>query len=912
MHDLPLEHLSMVSDALRDFPRPDLLALEALQTWLRQQGIDASPLEIDVVTVHYQREPLGEGRTHFRENALITQKMNLVEALLCNWQGETAAGYGGFHYGNWAGSAPTGALHLVERLGTHELLSNYSDYEVFNGLYQRTQPAAYGPANRVAVRAEDLQSFIWGLHFHQRYIGQLDTYWKARFDLYQRAIKINFIAACNRQVSQGSLTDAGRRIIWQVAGLVPRPPQLRIAMLNVYGYVSTSILCLQDSSTDRTLLYIPGNRYPFHEFDDTASLQHWFATQCQDAATRNALLQHFSPGDWPDGLDFSGVRTALKGLARYPKPYRLSSARPGFTTSGIWRPTVMVNYRPARYSPPIQQDVFRHLARWHQKRSYADADSQIVSNHQIDKANWTNYLKIAMGMLLPVAMVLPALAPLLAIGGLAQFTLGLDKVLNGADAEAKAEGVDLQVFGLLNAAPLASALVQRSEAVFRYWRPGFFSSTRLAQRLGAPMGAAPLLDSMELQRAELAFREIDRHAQPMTPAVIKRIDSGLMHRFSAQLMLPEGVSHDWVEYELQSDAFIRTRDARQPDPERWVAIEGDPQHLTRQQAPAAGVTDAMRMARLRSLGIDVDLPIDLAAYDALPTSPIARRITSIWTGNHPLGSAFIDALAHNAQALRDSAYHYQLLISRLDLTAYQDNLKLLQARAPTLEVLPLEDQPFFHAFADSAYYPQYQAALGNLPGTQSNFSSACDILRYRLLAEVGGLYMDADDLLLLPSRSHEQTLPLERIPLATTADGLLLSPPVSNDQMGMYIQFNSSLIGSHPGNPTLDAISEEILQRYQRSPSFYHSRPDAKLEPVRFADYAHQLSQMTGPGVLNAVIDRQLPWLRQLRELCNLLVSPIHDLHQRLDLAAFLRVMRQHVPLNQVAAIGSAHSWAQP
>ena len=910
MHDLPLENLSMVSDALRDFPRPDRLATEALQAWLRQQGIEASPLDIDIITFHYQREPLGEGRAHFRENALITQKMNLVEALLCNWQGETAAGYGGFHYGDWAGLAPVGALRLVERLDTHDLLSNYSDYLVFNGLYRRTQPAAYGPDNRLAIRAEDLQSFVWGLHFHHRYVGQLDTFWKERFDLYQRAIKINFIAACNGQVRQGSLSEAGRHIAWQVAGLIPRPPSVRVALLNVYGYVSTSLLCLQDLNRHRTLLYIPGNRYPFHEFDDTTSMQHWFATQCKDHATRNALLQHFSPADWPDGLDFSGVRTALKGLAKFPQPYRLSSSRPGFTTSGVWHPTVIVNYRTERYSPPIKKELFRHLARWHQKRSYADADSQIISNHQIDKANWTNYLKVAMGMLLPVGMVLPALSPLLAIGGLAQFTLGLDKVINGADAEAQADGVESQVFGLLNAVPLGASLAQRSGAVFRYWRPGFFASARLAHRLGERLGAAPLLESVELRPAELAFREAQSEDQPITPAVIRRIDSGLMHRFSAQLILPEGVSREWVEYELESDSFIRMSDARQPDPERWVAIDGDPHRLARRQTPAAAVTDAMRMARLRSLGIHVDLPIDLSPYEALARAPIPRRITSIWTGNRRLGSEFADALAHNAQALSDSAYHYQLLISRQDLTAYQDNLSLLQARAPTLDVLVLEDQPFFQTFIASAYYPQYQAALGSLPGTVSNFSSACDILRYRLLAVVGGLYMDADDLLLLPARTTDTLLPLDRITLATPSDGLLLSPPVSNDQMGMYIQFNTSLIGSHPGNPTLDAISEEILQRYQQNPSFYHSRPDPKLEPVLLDDYARRLSQLTGPGVLNAVIDRQLPWLRQLRELCNLLASPIHDIHQRLDLAAFLQVMRQHVPLDQVASIGSAHSWA--
>lgn len=49
---------------------------------------------------------------------------------------------------------------------------------------------------------------------------------------------------------------------------------------------------------------------------------------------------------------------------------------------------------------------------------------------------------------------------------------------------------------------------------------------------------------------------------------------------------------------------------------------------------------------------------------------------------------------------------------------------------------------------------------------------------------------------------------------------------MSNDQLGMYVKFNNSMIGSLPGNPTLDAVSDEILRRYGMEPEFYNSRPD--------------------------------------------------------------------------------------
>ncbi|MNH42363.1 hypothetical protein D3C79_1040490 [compost metagenome] len=69
---------------------------------------------------------------------------------------------------------------------------------------------------------------------------------------------------------------------------------------------------------------------------------------------------------------------------------------------------------------------------------------------------------------------------------------------------------------------------------------------------------------------------------------------------------------------------------------------------------------------------------------------------------------------------------------------------------------------------------------------------------------------------------------------------------------------------------------------------------------------------MTGPGVLNHVIDERLPWLKQLRELCTLMVSPLYDLHATLELSELHRVIRDHVPLDQVAEMGHAHSWQGP
>ncbi|WP_181128599.1 dermonecrotic toxin domain-containing protein [Pseudomonas capeferrum] len=906
---LPAPNPHLIREALKDFPRPDTQAQALLEDWLRQRNVTLNPRDIDVVTLHYQSEVLGEGRSHYRENAVVTQKMNLVEALLGNWQGEPASGYGGFHFGDWAGLAPTQAVRLVNRLEPADASSNASPYLTFNGLYRRVQPVEYGPATRLDIRAEEFQGFIWGLHFHHQFKQALDTYWQNGLAQYQRALKIGFIAACNKQVREGSLSDQGRRIAWLAAGLIPDGERwVKASSLNVYGYTTTSILCLKRVGSDYLLLYIPGNASPIHEFANESDMKHWFAVQCQDPARRDALLQHFTPGDRPDGLDYSGARTALTGLGLFPKPHRFSVQHEGFATSGVWDPKFIVNYKADEYSPAITDDLFEYLALRHKQRSYEDADGQIVTNHHIDKLKWSSYLTVATGILLPLVVAVPELTPLLVIGGLAQFSLGLDQAINGRSLEEKAQSLEMQTFGLLNAIPVAGTAARESFSVFCYRKPGFFTPLKLREFLEGPSaGTVPITD-IELLPAQAAFRDDQQLSSDLTSLVV-RIDENLLHRFAAWFTDEAGLVSEWVEYEMGSDSFIKLKDVKLEDPTRWIVNPGNTTSLTRLEDSTRTVTDEQRMATLRAIGIQVELPIDFAFYSALARTPIPRIISNLWVGNLNIDEEFLEALEHNARALEQTDYQYQLFLSRQDPSVYQRNLSVLRARAPRLTVLPLEDEAFYQDFAQSPYFAQYQAALVGDGGRGTHFASASDILRYRLLNHFGGLYLDADDRLLLSTSPGSSVPPLARRELSTTADGLVLAPPVSNDQMGMYIKFNSSSIGSHPDNPTLDAISEEIRNRYRLDPGFYAARDDLDGNPVKHDAYARRLNQLTGPGMLNDVIDRRLPWLRQLREVCNLLVCPLHDVHSVINLRMFIQTLREHVPLDQVAKMGQAHSW---
>jgi len=923
MNYFPPENLHWVRAALADFPRPDLKAREMLERWLHTQGIMLVPDEIDVVTLHHQFEPLGEGRTHFREQAVVVQKLSLVEALLGNWQGEPAEGYGGFHYGDWAGLAPRGAVTVVERLEPPGLFQNGPNYLVYNGLYRRTTPARYAPDTHIALRAEAFQAFIWSLHFHDYYKAELDRYWRQRATDYQCASKINFIAACNKQVLEGSLSDHARQLAWQIAGLMPHPswedaglagnphPRVQAWMLNVYGYAATVLLCIKDNHSGLTLLYIPGNSSPLHTFDSESAMKQWLARQCQDRATREALRDCFSPADWPDGLDFSGLETALAGLGLYPKAHRPPVNQSGFATSGTWDPQEMINYRPERYSPMIDGDVFEALTERQRDRSYADADSLIVSNHQVDKARWRSYLNLATTLLLPVALVVPQLAPLLLVGGLAQFGQGLDQVINGRTLQDKVQGVEQQAYGLLNALPLGVGTLASGSALFAWRRPGFVPLKRLTRLLSeAPIEEPPI----PLTPVESAFRTqevVARYPVHSPSYLLTRIDAGLYPRFEALIAQAPADGRVAVHYQITSDSFIRARDLGHEDPPWFIVPEQGGNGLVRLEDVGRPVSDTQRMASLRRLGIHVDLPVDFSLYPALHRTPIPRRLFSVWVGNGEIGEPFLDALVHNARALETSEHDYQLFLSRQQPAVYERNQALLAAHAPGLRVVPLEEQPAFVRFTQSRYFAQYQAALDGNGGVARNYSSAADILRIRLLHEQGGLYIDADDRLLVPASPGPSRALVTRFPLLTTADGLILAPPVSNDRLGMYLKFNTNMIGSHAGNPTLDAISEEMLQRYADDPGFYQQRPDSRLDPAGFDAYARRLNRLTGPGVMNDVIDRRLPWLRQLREVCGLLVAPVVDVHRVVRLDDLVQTLKQQAPLDQIAEMGQANSWAR-
>ncbi|WP_182390350.1 dermonecrotic toxin domain-containing protein [Pseudomonas juntendi] len=889
-------------------PRPDTLADKLLRDWLAPRGVSLSPADIDVVTFHYQDAEREEGQPWRPPQAKVIQRTSLTDALLANWQGEPSTGSGGLHIGDWAGIAPLHAVTFVDRMRPPPLLSNAMSYLVFNGLYRRTANQELSPATLLPIRAEVFQDYVWGLHLHERLKAQLDSYWQQSRKEYARALEMAFITACNKQVNEGSLSVPAWRLAWQAAGLLPLDTRaITTRLLNVYGYHSTSIIYIKADDSSTVVLYMPGNASPLHEFPDLSALKHWFAEQCKDPERREWLQQCFSPADWEDGLEFSGLITALKGLGCYPAAHTLPDDHPGFATSGTWAPEDTIEFGSPTTSLPITGNLFDHLANRQKQRSYDDLDYRVITNRQVVKTHWGSYLNVAQCLLAPLCVVVPELLAVMVLGGVAQFSLGMDQVINGHSLDEKVEGVENQVFGLFNALPLPIGIARASQA-FHYRLPGLLRPSQLADVLGEAANVTVPTDALQLIPAQAAFRETVQIPTGSQRVLVTHVGDDMGHYFEGAFQSSQGIKMQPVVYDLHTNSFIKLSEYKQATPERWKIDTGEPAGLVRVANAQRVVTDAQRMFTLRQLGIELDLPIDYTYFNNLERTPIPRIVSSIWVGDKAISPVFLEALVHNAQALENSDYQYQLFLSRQSPRAYDANLTLLRSRTLHMSVLTLEDQPFYQEFTRSPYFAQYQAALGITNPGITNYSSASDILRYRMLKHIGGFYLDADDRV-LNAASGPGTSPLANRTLRTTTNGLLLYPPVSNDQLGFYVKYNNSMIGSHPGNPTLDAISEAILQRFQLDPTFYTERPDRVFNPVGFNAYARRLCRLTGPGVLNDVIDAQLPWLRQLRGMCRLLISPLYDLHGTLDTSQLTQLIREHVPLDRFFEAGRAHSW---
>lgn len=236
---------------------------------------------------------------------------------------------------------------------------------------------------------------------------------------------------------------------------------------------------------------------------------------------------------------------------------------------------------------------------------------------------------------------------------------------------------------------------------------------------------------------------------------------------------------------------------------------------------------------------------------------VPANIHQIWIGDFDgLARAHGETLAANARMAGRSGYTLNVhLLGEVD--TLWSRLKL-QWQYPGISFKSLKGQPFFSDFLNSE--PGKVFEFFRQPHSR-NLAAASDVLRYRLLQELGGVYMDVDDTLL-------KNLPVIRLQPGQLGVGGF----VENHRLGLRGP-NNSHFASLKGNPVLDAMLEEIPHRFKESPlvqqvprpffsnplHFEHSRVAGEYidaDGQRFTRYMREISAVTGPAMFNRV--RQL------------------------------------------------------
>ncbi|MFJ4442768.1 dermonecrotic toxin domain-containing protein [Pseudomonas sp. NPDC089422] len=899
LHPCAIQH---ARDHLTQIPRPDRLSLEKTKAWAQAQGADFDPETTLAVTLHYKPNPEGGWM------AQVVEQIPLAQAVLSKWQEQpdnllhvppgtlSALNFLGLlrdwslPQERWSEAFAQAQVQIVDELPKGGLFGTLDDYAVYQGLFRKSQPMQYSRETQVATDTQAFQTFIWALDLHDEYIAQLDNYWQHAFDDYTTLAQVNFLAACNRQVEEGSLSEAGCALAWRSAGIASagepsmgdeRPFEAR--MLNVYGYVATDIPCLTDQDSGLTLLYIPGNSSPLHEFENADAMKAWLVEQCKDAEKRKALMAHFRLQDLSTGVNFTGLEDTLKGLANYRGPRFVHVSNLIIPARG-WS-TDYINYKTDEYSPLISEGLFGHIATRQKLRSYEDTQFLITTNSDVIKAKWRGYLNLTITLLAPLTLVVPGLGWVVAIGGIAQLGLGLDEVINGKNLEEKVDGAVNAAFGALCALPLAANAWSASKQIFQTQFDGFVAPERVNGQIGYPLSPIRAPRTRWTGHNFETFFEQPVPVEPLpAPAPQMLISRQTTHVGMDTLVDTSNPATHWV-YELETDAFVKTSDLEQHSPERYIAQNSRLRVYRPEINGPRVVTDAMRESTLRTLGIEISLPIEVPRVPEVNQVDIPKRVMHLWVSDDLLAPDMLTRIARNSRLLRDAGYGHCLYLSEQNAAAFNQNARALAVAAPNLQVLPLERQGFFANMGHTRRY--YDAAMQGPARGSSHLTAATDMLKYHALHENGGLYMDiGNDLLAPPAHPSAAGITNEaspsdwigNIPLRTTPDGLLLEQPTSNPFKGVHQQYNTSVIGSHPGNPTLMNVIRNMDLQLDTRPGFFTQSshwPGKGAHAPKYATYARALSELTGIGMFNQAVDQSLPTLRQMKKLYKLLSCPL-------------------------------------
>ena len=345
--------------------------------------------------------------------------------------------------------------------GRHGYLNNSKglNTQQYEGIY--VEPGAgkkiYDASNQSPISPKSFREYVWDTSFSKSHKANLDSFWNGYRDTYTTLSKMSFTSAAHKQFAEGSLTREGRDIALRATNIstdkpldsltakdfqqaYAQDPNLEIKELAFEGRVASGIMSVTDKTTQKTLLYIPGNSSPIHEFANLTMMRKWLTEQMTDKAKRDQFAEHFKLSDRTDSVWESGIDVHLEKVGRFSS---LHTDWPEDKPFG---------------GKTIEGDPFQHIQSRVEAYTYNNTDAGYVSNDDVKKKNVLTELKSISGSLIvlaPVSLAFPPLgvALLLFDGGIAATEIGFgidDHVKNRPGA------ADRITFGSLNAVEIVT------------------------------------------------------------------------------------------------------------------------------------------------------------------------------------------------------------------------------------------------------------------------------------------------------------------------------------------------------------------------------------------------------------------------------------------------------------------------
>lgn len=424
---------------------PASYARQLIKAYVKEHWqLDIEPDDVRLNTLIYHQVPSDPPYP-----ATLHTSLSLTEALLNKWQQHVTLFSGlGAVQAYRPGGVP---LRLVQEHGLPV------QPRVYEALYLRREPQTYDTETHLNIDPAHFRKFVWETDLREQYQRYLKQFVNEHAKDYPVLGKAALIKAAFLQRDENSLREVDQQLVLRSLGLpltlqwraltvemlesaLGVDPHVFVAPFKVHRYCATDALVIKDSSSGRVVLYIPGNASPLHGFVNDAELARWVAEQCRDPAKRRALEGHFPEQEDGDGLFISGLRSALEGVARYPQA--LNSA------TGTWSPRHIVHA-----GMKIHGDPFIQVRDWMVQRLQSDARFSI---HTQDDARWEGFAEGLNRSLIftgVVALAVPEAIPFMIGLSVSLMGVGTRQAVKGRTYQARQQGGQRVVFGVLNALP---------------------------------------------------------------------------------------------------------------------------------------------------------------------------------------------------------------------------------------------------------------------------------------------------------------------------------------------------------------------------------------------------------------------------------------------------------------------------